>query len=120
MLQLGSKANPLKVLCDDLSARPRYFYVKLEEEDCEKIRQLEHRELDKVTFAGDRASNVVGTTCKLRFLHGTEPWLSLQGSKVTVDVAVGRFRRGRRGYVVVDLLANKVQVVRRPWYWLCA
>ena len=119
MLQLGSKGKLLKVLCDDASARPRYFYVKLDEEDCQKIRQLEHHELDKITFAGDRASNVVGTTCNLRFPHGTEPWLSLQGCKVTVDVDIGRFRRGRRGYVLVDLLASKVQLVRRPWYWPC-
>ena len=57
-------------------------------------------------------------TCKLRFVHGTEPWLSLEGSKITAEATVGSFSRSR-GNVVVDLLVTDLRIIRRPWYWLC-
>ena len=78
------------------------------------------RELDRLNFAGYKGSNIAGMTCKLRFLHGAEPWLSLEGSKITVEATVGNFRHSRRGSVVVDLLVTNLRIIRRPWYWLCA
>ena len=116
---LGSREKPVKVACDNVSAKPRFIYGALDEEDCRKVREREHRELDTVTFAGYKGSSIAGTTCKMRFAHGTEPWLSLEGSKIVVQATVGNFRRGRRGCVVVDLLVANLRIVRRPWYWLC-
>ena len=118
-MTLGSREKPVKVVCDNVSAKPRFMYVALGEEDCRKVRELEHRELGKVTFAGYKGSSIAGTTCKLRFVHGTEPWLSLEGSKITVKATVGNFRHSRRGSVVVDLLVADLRIVRRPRYWLC-
>ena len=110
----------MKVVCDNPRAKPRFLYVQLDEEGCKEVAELEHCELDIVTLAGNKASNIAGTVCKLRFLHGAEPWLSLEGSKITVDAAVGKLRRSRRGCVLVDLLVANLHIVRRPWYWLCA
>ena len=70
-VSLGSREKPAKVVCDNPVAKPRFMYVLLDEEDCKKVRELEHRELDKLTFAGYKGSNIAGMTCKLRFVHGS-------------------------------------------------
>ena len=47
-----SRETPVKVVCDNPSAKPRFLYVQLDEEDCKKVKDLEHCELDKTTLAG--------------------------------------------------------------------
>jgi len=76
---------------------------------------METQELLRFRSTSETTSNVHYRECKPRL---TSKSYNLIGCRVTLNVRPGslRFRRGR---AVVDLLAEDLVVVRRPWYWRC-
>ena len=76
---------------------------------------METQEMQKFRSTLETTSNVHYRECKLRL---TSRNYNLIGCRVTLNVRPGRLRF-RRGRAVVDLLAEDLVVVRRPWYWWC-
>ena len=115
-LQLGTREKPVRVTCDTYDrCHDRYIYVQLDEAQCGQIRDLESQELQKLHQNAVKDSSIYCRECKLQL---TSKSYNLIGCLVTLNVRPGSFRY-RRGRTVVDLLAEDVVVVRRPWYWWC-
>ena len=113
---MGTQEKPVRVTCDTYDrCFERFIYALLNETQSDQIKEMEAPELQKFRQTADTTSNVHYSECKLRL---TSKNYNLIGCRVTLNVRPGslRFRRGR---AVVDLLAEGLVVLRRPWYWWC-
>ena len=111
-LQLGTQKKPVRVTCDTHGrCFERYIYVALDDAQCEQVREMETQESRKYRSTPETASNVHYRECKLRL---TSKKCNLHGYRVTINVRPGSLKC-RRGRATIDLLADDVVVVRRPW-----